>query len=108
MSRTAADVPAPTSILCEGCGYTLDGLPSTSNCPECGKPIAESIGENRRRPPAWEQTSGNPLARLARTTVSSIFQTSHFFRSTTAHGPLDAPRHFANVHWALPPVLFAA
>jgi hypothetical protein len=107
MSRTAADVPAPTSILCENCGYTLDGLPTNSNCPECGKPIAESIGDDRRRPPPWEQSTGTPLIRWARTTALAIFHTSHFFRSTTAHGLYFAPRRFASVHWIIASFLFA-
>lgn len=38
---------------CEGCGYSLHGVPSDGNCPECGKPIAEStLATKRTRGPA--------------------------------------------------------
>jgi len=33
---------------CEGCGYDLQGVPAAGNCPECGKPIAESTVATRR------------------------------------------------------------
>jgi len=31
------------TLLCERCGYVLEGLDQSSVCPECGKPIAESL-----------------------------------------------------------------
>jgi hypothetical protein len=106
MAKTAADVPADDAILCEGCGYTLDGLPLTSNCPECGKPIAESAGDEHRRPPAWEATNGSPLARFWRSSGAIIFRPSHFFRTSTARGPLRDPWRFALLHWAMAAILF--
>ncbi|MEL6328611.1 MAG: hypothetical protein AAFR38_03035 [Planctomycetota bacterium] len=35
------------TLLCERCGYVLEGLETSGNCPECGKPIAESLPERR-------------------------------------------------------------
>lgn len=46
--RHAAD-----ALLCEYCGYDLAGLTRNDNCPECGKPIAESLPENRTGTP-WQ------------------------------------------------------
>jgi hypothetical protein len=108
MSRTAADVPADDAILCEGCGYQLDGLPLHSNCPECGKPIAESTGADGRRPPAWEASPGPAVGRFVRSTALVIVRPSVFFRTSTARGPLEAPRQFAVIHWALAAALFGA
>jgi hypothetical protein len=31
------------TLYCRGCQYDLRGLPSSGYCPECGKPIAESL-----------------------------------------------------------------
>jgi len=42
------------TLLCERCGYVLEGLPTEGACPECGKAIAESLPE-RRGGTAWQQ-----------------------------------------------------
>ncbi len=42
------------TLLCERCGYVVEGLPAEGACPECGKPIAESLPERRTGSP-WQQ-----------------------------------------------------
>src|SRR4051812_49598289 len=63
MTRVAPIVPAESDLLCEACGYTLNGLPEDSNCPECGKPIRESIG-SERQVPRWEREGGRTMGNL--------------------------------------------
>lgn len=41
------------TLLCETCGYTLDGLPHAGSCPECGRAIASSLPEARAGTP-WD------------------------------------------------------
>lgn len=49
----------PPSLSCSRCRYRLDGLPTTSLCPECALPISVSIEASERRtsrrlpPPGW-------------------------------------------------------
>ncbi len=45
------------TLLCEKCGYVIEGLDITGRCPECGKPIAESLPERRIGTP-WQQDPG--------------------------------------------------
>lgn len=64
------------TLLCERCGYVIEGLPTAGACPECSKPIQESLPERRRgsvwqRAPkrnnlirAWIDTSKSPLKTL--------------------------------------------
>jgi len=57
MPPVATLVPDESDLLCEGCGYRLKALSRQGSCPECGKPIAQSIDQHRR-PPAWELNCG--------------------------------------------------
>jgi predicted RNA-binding Zn-ribbon protein involved in translation (DUF1610 family) len=45
------------TLLCEKCGYVIEGLETDGNCPECGKPIVESLPERRVGTP-WQQKPG--------------------------------------------------
>src|SRR5437762_3803548 len=101
MTRVATIVPAETDLLCEGCGYTLNGLPETSNCPECGKPIRQSIGSDRVLPD-WEQTSDQHRARAFRaTTWNIIFRPTHFFRTLATRRDAEPAHAFARGHWLM-------
>ncbi|MAY74939.1 MAG: hypothetical protein CMJ31_09555 [Phycisphaerae bacterium] len=44
------------TLLCERCGYVIEGLDRSGACPECGKPIEESLPE-RRVGSEWQQSS---------------------------------------------------
>ena len=111
MSRVAPAIPAEADLLCEFCGYTLNGLPRESNCPECGMPIAASLGQ-KRKPPPWEslmgesaETGGN-LLRFLQTTASVIFRPTAFFRGITTRGDVNRAAHFGHIHWLIASLLF--
>lgn len=101
MTRNSPTVPADTDILCEGCGYILNGLPNDSQCPECGKPIIESTAENLRRPPAWERDKG-----FDRTTLEVIFHPTRFYRMLPTRDFTPASYRFAKIHWIISACLF--
>lgn len=111
MTRVAS-IPAETDVLCEACGYVLNGLPPESNCPECGRPAADSSA-TLRQPSPWEQAiekrSGlkGLAAGFIRTTLVCIFRPTRFFRhlSVTPH---KASRQFAVIHWLTTSALFGA
>lgn len=105
---TAADVPAENSILCEYCGYTLDGLPIDGNCPECGKPVALSTTEDGRQPAEFDRPGKGRWLRFLRTAAGVTFRPSHFFRHTTARDEGSAAFTFAMVFWIVSAALFGA
>ena len=45
------------TLLCERCGYVLEGLDPGGRCPECATPIEESLPERRAGTP-WQRRQG--------------------------------------------------
>src|SRR5205809_126206 len=102
MARVAPVIPAETDLLCEGCGYTLNGLPQCGNCPECGKPISESIG-GQRVPPDWERAHDwRQRNRALRTTSwQVIFQPTRFYRTLATRRDIVPASCFARRVWKI-------
>lgn len=107
MSRVAPIVPAESDILCEGCGYTLNGLPEDGRCPECGKPLAESI-DAARTAPAWEHSEVHRPAAFVRTTAAVVFKTTAFYRTLATRLNVRPAHNFARLHWILASILLGA
>src|SRR5436309_6100011 len=103
MARVASTIPAEHDILCEGCGYTLNGLPEGGRCPECGKPIAESVG-HPRVPPAWERRADGSIASIvaafARTSAEALLHPTRFYQTLATRRDDRAAHRFAQFWWA--------
>lgn len=89
-------VPADTDVLCESCGYTLNGLPGSGNCPECGSLIVQSTIHDGRSLSEYEL---NPRpSTFFRTTLRVIFDTKRFYRTLKSREETKEARVFANTH----------
>lgn len=103
-----ATIPADTDVLCESCGYVLNGLPPGSNCPECGRPIAES-DPAIRLPTAWEQASGNGSASggaFLSTSAAVLFRPTHFYRTLATRTDTPHAAMFSHIYWVISSLLF--
>ena len=107
MTVSLTSVPAESDFLCEGCGYRLNGLPPGSQCPECGKPSAES-SPSLRGDATWEQPGPifSIFTRFIRTTLFVLFQPAKFYRTLATRQTRRRSRQFAGVHWVIVSLLF--
>lgn len=99
--------PEETDILCENCGYMLNGLPPSGNCPECGSAIDLSVSERLRQPVPWEiiGDSRPKWVRFLKTTMEVIFQPTRFYRGSTSRGQIGPAYRFAQIQWGISAVL---
>src|SRR5437870_8250093 len=104
MARVAPVVPEESALLCEKCGYIINGIATDSLCPECATPIAQSL-PTLRQPPIWETEIGSSTARFWRTSVQVIFSPARFYRSITARGERNKSAAFATGHIQLTAIL---
>lgn len=106
MPRVTPRVPELSEVLCSSCGYVLNGLVHTGVCPECGKPIVDSLGDDRK-PPAWETAEdSHRLMGFIRTTMRVILRPAQFYRTLNVRGSIEAARSFAKIHWLITAGLF--
>jgi hypothetical protein len=106
MPLVADNLPADTDLLCEQCGYRLNGLADDGNCPECGTPVAGSTTASPRRPPAWEDpAAGSAWRRWRLTSLSALLTPSRFFRRLKTRRDDPRSRRFAMTHWLISSLL---
>lgn len=99
--------PTEGDLLCESCGYLLNGLNAgpDGHCPECGEPVSTSLDPAARKPAPIEVV-WTP-ASFWRTTASVLFRKRKFFRETKARsGDATTVGRFGNVHRMLAAALF--
>ena len=90
----------PQPPLCVACGYTLTALDFDQVCPECARPIADSMVA--RRPIPWQRASGLlGRARAFPSAVRRICQGRRFFERLPTQSHPEAGRCFFLWNWIL-------
>jgi hypothetical protein len=76
---------------CEKCGYEIVGLPLTTNCPECGRPVKESLPERRTVPAfAAAKTWADSVRAFWPTVRAAVTDQTFFDRLAVRRGHVPA------------------
>jgi hypothetical protein len=92
--RRPEDLPQARDPLCDFCGYNLTMAPLSGRCPECGRQVIESLGENTRPGTPWERRRslgilravGGQLRMLIGSPRRLFYQTPALAGQRAAHG----------------------
>jgi len=100
--------PEERAPLCESCGYNLSHHEMSGRCPECGRPVAQSLAEGRRSPVRWGPFAhGLHPTGFARATWEAWFAPRRFFGSLSARTGLVSAGAFLLAHVGLTAVGFS-
>jgi hypothetical protein len=80
--------------VCESCGYIIAQIPRSTKCPECGRPVAVSLPENRRPTPFAMATSFRESLRSFWPTLRAAMFDKNFFRHLAVHSQHNRNRTF--------------
>jgi len=70
----------PRQPACEGCGYNIARLPLDTNCPECGRPVEQSLREHRQPPPIASTIGRFGLLRAMVKTFRAVINEKDYFQ----------------------------
>jgi len=85
----------PRPLRCETCGYTLAMLPLAGQCPECGRPVADSLPHRRMLPPFARADSLTKRLPAYVRTVRLSLASRRFARALCVWQGHEAARRFA-------------
>ena len=84
----------PLRPRCEKCGYGLTGLRTTDACPECGRPVAESMPD-RRVPSPFAAATGLRRIPAFFVTCGRVWFDKRFFETLAFDASYSPGRSFA-------------
>ncbi|GMU25003.1 MAG: hypothetical protein AMXMBFR13_50740 [Phycisphaerae bacterium] len=94
--------PIKRPPLCEACGYNLTGMLMEARCPECGEPVADSLGPQVRPGPPWATARGRGTAAWLsawwQCTVDPIIRPARFGRQVQVSSSTIRHRSFLLVN----------
>jgi len=73
------------SPCCEGCGYIIAHIPVTTKCPECGRPVVESMAGRRRAPAFATADTFAKADRMFWATLREVIFSKTFFDQLAVH-----------------------
>ena len=86
---------------CDACGYNLTTIPMESRCPECGEPVAASLGPDARPGTPWQHRELDRLTAWRRSWGEAVRDPVRFGRMLRLTTPGVDHRRFLAIHLPL-------
>lgn len=90
--------PIERSPRCDACGYNLTTIPMESRCPECGEPVAASLGPDARPGTPWQRREVGRFRAWRHSWAQAIRDPVRLGRTLQLHSPGVDHRRFLAMH----------